>query len=184
MLNAAFVACFAQKQLDFGEVKQSSGQTTAVQKDRSICNSAFQLEISLTRAWLLMGRYENVSLTFDGLKWNAVKLKGNWMNGKTDTVAVIPVLDYDTLFTALKSNNVFLLDNQDLLQLKGTVDDGTEYSLSYKAGDYCRSYQFHNPEEYKMMNKDVSALTNYINIVKLLFDGLREPNAVNAGLVK
>jgi hypothetical protein len=34
------------------------------------------------------------------------------------------------------------------------------------------------------MNKDVSALTNYINIAKLLFEGLREPNAANTGLVK
>jgi hypothetical protein len=183
-LNIVCFLCFAQKQLDFGEIKASSNFTTVAQKGTSICNSPYQLEISLTRAWSLMGRYENVSLTFDGMKWSAVKLKGNWINGKIDTVAVSPVIDYDTLFSALKGNNVFLLDDQDLLKLKGSVDDGTEYSLSYKAGKHCRSYKFQNPEVYKEMNENVIVLTNYINIARLLFEDLREPDAANTSFVK
>jgi hypothetical protein len=184
MLNAVCFLCFAQKQLDFGEVKANGNYTTIAQKDKSICTSAYQLEISLTRAWLLMGRYENVNLTFDGWKWRAVKLKGNLINGKTDTITVSPVINYDTLFSALKNNNVFLLDDQDLLKLNGTVDDGTEYSLSYKAGKHCRTYKFQNPEVYKKMNENVAELTNYINIARLLFEDLRERNAANTGLVK
>jgi len=179
VLNAVFVICFAQRRLDFGEVKGNSNYTTIAQKDNSICNSAYQLEISLTRAWLLTGQYETVNLTFDGWKWNAVKLRGSWINEKADTIAVSPLVDYDTLFFALKSNNIFLLDNQNFLKLKGTVDDGTEYNLSYKAGKYCRSYGFYNPEVYKEMNKDASALTNYINIAQLLFEDLHETSADN-----
>lgn len=184
VLNAVSFLCFAQKKLDFGEIKENSNYMMIGQSDKSICNSAYQLEISLTRAWLLMGRYENVNLTFDGWKWCAVKLNGNLIAGKTDTIAVVPVINYDTLFLALKSNNIFLLDDQDLLKLKGTADDGTEYSLSYKAGKHCRSYKFQNPEVYKRMNENVVALTNYINIVQLLFEDLHEPDAAKTGLVK
>jgi hypothetical protein len=53
MLNAVCFLCFAQKQLDFGKIKANDNYTTVAQKGKSICKSAYQLEISLTRAWLL-----------------------------------------------------------------------------------------------------------------------------------
>ena len=92
------------------------------------------------------------------------------MNKKTETTYIQPKTGYDTVFSSLKRNNIFGLDDQDKLPLKGTVDDGTDYMLQYKIGDTCRSYSFNNPEYYKKWNKNLPALDYYINIVHILFD--------------
>ncbi len=118
----------------------------------------------------MTGGYETVHLTFNGHHWTAKKLNGNMSFKKVVTTIIKPKINYDTVIACLTRNNVFNLDNQDNLVLKGSVDDGINYTLTYKVADTCRTYYFNNPEYYKEWNKNVQALDNYINIIRILFD--------------
>ena len=87
---------------------------------------------------------------------------------------VTPIVNDDTLFSTLKKNRIFVLPDQKDLTLKSGVDDGNEYILTFKAGNKFRSYEFNNPDLYLVSNKKVSELENYVNIINILFNWLRQ----------
>jgi hypothetical protein len=85
-----------------------------------------------------------------------------------------PLISYDTIFASLRNNKVFILPDQKELTLEWDVDDGYDYSLSFKAGNKFRTYEFSNPEIYREHNKNVPELENYVNIINILFNWFRQ----------
>ena len=105
-----------------------------------------------------MARYETVSLAFDGKNWKAERIEGILATKKVLVTSIEPTGGFDSVLTALTRNNIFQLGNQDKLSLKGSADDGTDYTLTFKKSDTCRTYGFNNPEFYKEWNKNLEAL--------------------------
>jgi len=99
--------------------------------------------------------------------------KGDWSQNRIDTFILYPVTTFDTIFATLKANKIFTLPDQKELKTKGSVDDGTEYQLTFKAGDKFRSYEFQNPEIFTRYNKDIPEFVSYANIVETLFNSLK-----------
>jgi hypothetical protein len=112
-----------------------------------------------------------VNLSFDG-RWKAVLYEGNRAKNKIDTFNLQPLYSYDSIFTSLKKNRIFLLPGQEELVLEGAVDDGYDYVLSFKAGNKFRSYEFSNPDIYREYNDNIRELENYVNIANILFTWL------------
>jgi hypothetical protein len=164
---------FSQGNLDFGEVNGKSIKTCLETTDGKICRSKNYLEICLSGASLLALKYKTVILSNDGLKWSAIMYKGDWSQNRIDTFILNPVTTFDTIFAKLKSNRIFTLPDQKGLKTKGSVDDGTDYQLTFKAGDRFRSYEFRNPDIFIKYNKDVPEFANYVNIVEILFNDLK-----------
>lgn len=161
---------------------QEISKACKIKKPGSLCASRYQLEISLAEVGGLSGVYEVVTLTFDGYSWQARKVVGDWIHNKTDTIVLQPLTRSDSIFEALKANNVFTLPDQDSLRLKGSVDDGLEYTLSFKAGDYIRSYKFSNPEENKRTNANITELENYTSIIRVFALSFKEQAAASISL--
>jgi len=164
---------FSQTNLDFGKVSGSNVCADSV--DPKICQSKNQLEIQLTRVSGLTGIYDRVFLFYDGFKWKAKKEESDLAHSTIKAYALKPLSNFDTIFNVLKSNKIFILpDQQELKNVQGSVDDGYEYTLFFKAGDQFRVYEFNNPDIYITYNKNITEFTNYLKIVEILFSGLKE----------
>src|SRR5687767_11760395 len=135
------ISCNSQTLLQFGEVKGNDISNCQESSKGKICQSKFQLEIWLTNAMLLAGKYETITLSFDGNNWEAKKYKGDWITNAVDTIKLQPLYGYDTLLSILKKNRIFVLPDQTDLGLKNSVDDGNEYTLIFKAGNKFRTYE-------------------------------------------
>jgi hypothetical protein len=174
------ICCFfqfsasSQVRLDFGEVVGKDISMCNSQDTAAICNSKSQLEITLTKASLLMGMYETVTISYDGLKWHSSKLEGNWIHNSQVRYSVVPILPFDTVFAILKERSIFTLPNQDELRYEGSVSDGAEYVLSFKAGAKYRTYSFENPSIYLRFNKHLKAFKDYEAIVKTIFEQFKK----------
>ncbi len=164
---------YSQKHLEFGAIK---GKDISGCKDSvcgSICNSKNQLEINLFDHEAPSLHYQGIRLIFNGSIWNAIKYEGSYDQDKIDSSVLKPETSFDSIFLALKYNNIFTLPDQgELKDVKGMVDDGDEYSVSFKAGNLFRCYEFYNPRIYIRYNSNIPELTNYLNIEDILFNQL------------
>lgn len=175
IVNSFFCTqCFSQNKLDYGEVVGNNVSTCKTKIDGTICKSKNELEISLTRAWLLAGRYETITITYNNIKWEASKLEGDWVHNTKIDYAVIPLTSFEKILDTLKINGIFILPDQKELKYNGSVDDGTEYTLSFKAGKKFRSYSFENPDIYLESNKNSTEFLHYTNIVEILFNQFKK----------
>lgn len=170
------VISFSQMRIDLGKVK---GDSVCDFKDAAfadICKSENQLDIFLLIRSMLL-EVEAVNLSFDGQKWKAVKYEGPWYNAKKDSFTLIPTVSFDSVFSALKANNIFLLpDQHDLKNVKGEVLDGAWYVIAFKAGNKFRHYSTDNPDvylEYKE-NKHIPEFYNYVKIIEILTTWLKK----------
>ena len=166
-------SCHSQTHLQFDEVKGNDIATCDVLSDGKICQSKSQFEIWLTRASPLFGRFETINLVFVANEWKAKKFVTDFIRHEADTINLKPLINYDTIFSSLKKNRVFILPDQKELTLEGSVDDGYEYFLAFKAGNKFRKYKFSNPDIYLEQNKNIPELENYVNIINILFNWLR-----------
>ncbi len=168
------VISFSQMRMDFGKVK---GDSTCDFKDAAfadICNSRNQLDIFLLIRGMSLG-VEAASLSFDGQKWKAVKYEGQWYKVKKDSFALIPAVSFDSVFSALKANNIFLLPDQyELKNVKGEVLDGTWYDVAFKAENKFRHYHTSNPDVYLEYNKHIPEFYNYVKIIEILTTWLKK----------
>lgn len=167
-------SCYSQTNLQFDNVLGSDISSCEQSVNGKICLSKLQLEIWLTKAVLLYGKYETIKLTFDGNKWQAQYYDGDWIRNMVDTINLRPIYNYDTIFSALKKNRIFLLPDQKELILKGSIDDGYDYTSAFKAGNKFRTYKFSNPDIYLKYNAEVPELENYVNIIDILFTWLKK----------
>lgn len=161
--------CFSQNKLDFGDVIGNDVSACKTKIDGTICKSKNELEISLTGASLLVGRYKTVTITYNNTKWEASELEGDWVHNTKLNNAIVPNSSFEKIFDTLKINGIFTLPDQKELKYNGAVDDGIEYTLSFKAGKKFRSYSFDNPDLYLEMNKTSPEFLHYTNIVDILF---------------
>ena len=168
------VNCFSQTRLDFGEIQGNDLSKCIDTIDGKICHSKNQLEIRLTKAILLSGSYESIVLAYNGIKWTAVKYEGDWIHDTVVKFDLQPIRKFEAIFSALKENKIFTLPDQEELNAKGSVDDGSEFSLSFKAKNKFRTYHFSNPDTYQKYNKNLIEFENYINIVEILFNWLKK----------
>lgn len=166
------ISCYSQISLQFDKVSGNDISCCQEISNGKICQSKYPLEIWLTRAALLVGRYETITLSFDGGKWKAKYYDVDWIRNTVDTFNLRPVYNYDTIFSALKKNRIFLLPDQKELILKGVVDDGYDYTVTFKADNKFRTYEFNNPDIYRRYNNNISELENYVNIINVLFSWL------------
>jgi hypothetical protein len=166
------ISCYSQTNLQFDKVDGNDISSCQESANGKICQSKLPLEIWLTRAALLVGKYETITLSFDGDKWKAKYYNGDWIRNTIDTFNLRPIHNYDTIFAALKKNRIFLLPDQKELTLKGGVDDGYDYTLTFKADNKFRTYEFSNPDIYRKYNDNISELENYVNIINILFSWL------------
>lgn len=167
------ISCHSQTHLQFDEVRGNDIATCDELSNGKICQSKSQFEIWLTRASSLFGRFETINLVFDGNGWKAKHFVKDFMRNETDSNNLKPLYNYDTIFSSLKKNRVFILPDQKELTLESSVDDGYDYFLAFKAGNKFRKYEFSNPEAYLEQNKNVLELENYVNIINILFNWLR-----------
>ena len=173
---------FAQKKLNFGKV---IGQPISTCRDpkNPVCESPYQLDIYWTAASPMFGSSTTIHLTFDGKKWAATQYHKT-LQKKSDTIKLIPAISYDSIFNALKKNRIFTLPDQDSLQLKFFVLDGSDYTLVFKAGNEFRRYKFNNPDIHKESNPTVKELDYYIAIIKIFGTGFKEQPSANQGVEK
>jgi len=95
----------------------------------------------------------------------------------------------DTIFSRLVLNNIFALPDQDSLktgkyeynpetdELIGSgmsVCDGTCYFIEFKVGKYFRRYSYCNPVSYADFYPQVYELRNFVNIVGIFTELMKE----------
>lgn len=161
--------------LDFGFINGKNITECVDSIDGKICNSKNQFEVYLTDAMLLIGRYNTVVLSNNGIAWTAIRYEGDWLHNRVDTFVLKSLLGFDAIFSALKDNNLFTLPNQnELNDVKGSTDDGNEYTLIFKADNKFREYQFNNPGIYQKFNRSIPQFSNYVKIVEILFEWLKK----------
>jgi hypothetical protein len=83
---------------------------------------------------------------------------------KTPGEASIYNYVFDTIFDTLKLNNIFLLPGPNGLKIKGRVDDGIIYHITFKVGNKFRRYGFANPAAYIDDNPEVEELKQFVKI--------------------
>lgn len=166
---------FSQNHLDFGQVNGQVDSACKYGDGNKSVQKETKLYIHLIQASMLIGRYWQATLSFNGISWKAMHYNGDWIHNTIDSFEVYPLFSYDSVFQILKNNNIFTLPNQnELKNVKGSVDDGSEYRLYFEAGCKSREYEFNNPSIYQKSNKDISEFSNYVNIVDLLFKGFKK----------
>ena len=133
---------YSQGQLDFGEVQGNNIHTCNPKNGGKVCKSKNEFEISLTRARVIAGKYETVTLIYNNSKWQAYKYEGDWIHDFIAKFKLTPISTFEQIFSDLKTNKVFTLPDQKDLQYESTVDDGTEYVLTFKAQNQFRTYRF------------------------------------------
>jgi len=106
------------------------------------------------------------TLCFDGLTWTG-QTAGRLCFAGESAKKLNTTLSFYQVLDTLNRNNIFKLPDQTSLNLKGTIDDGTNYSIVYKVGNKFRSYDFSNPKYFLKINKEVRELENYITIVQI-----------------
>jgi hypothetical protein len=168
------LTCFSQTKLDFGEIRGKNISDCIDTIEGKICQSKNQLEIWLTEAKLLEGVYNSIILSYNGVRWTALKNEGDWINNTLEKYRLNPVESFESIFSALKKNKLFILPAQEELGARDLGDEGDEYVLTFKAGEKIRTYQFNNPHLYLKYNKDIPEFENYINIIEILFNGFRK----------
>ncbi|MNU46037.1 hypothetical protein D3C71_348910 [compost metagenome] len=149
----------------------------------SILKSEYAIEIRLINSG--SNGFNGVVLYYDSL-WS-VKIRpfesrsNNFSWKRKDEM-----IDLDSVFSELVSNNVFSLPNQSDLTLgkyyynpktnefigEGMgVGCGAHYTIEFKIGDWYRRYSCSNPEVFAEFYPNVPELKNYANIVQI-FDAL------------
>ena len=121
--------------------------------------------------------YRCRTLCFDGAKWSGEVIRSSIYQDDSLT-KLNSSLNFKAILDTLIKGRVFTLPSQRLITLDGSVDDGMNYSISYKVGSKYRSYDFSNPDVYLKefeKNKDVQELKLYIAIIDI-FAKLYRPN--------
>lgn len=146
---------------------------------KEICNSENDIEIRLKT--YIMASSELLILSFNNNEWFAEKHSFDYVTKKRKVIAITPKKEIKkdsaalltNLFERLRSNMVFRLPDQKNLKKEEKtliVSDGILYSLSFKAGNSFRRYNYSNPEtfsehfpqvqEYKQMKEIVTLLNS------------------------
>lgn len=175
----------AQSQLDYGKVVANNN---FVWTDRPFLDSFFnlatisdtknELEIRLGISYMPLPDFDFIVVTYGGNKWAAIKYEEDRSDTSLNrwqikSYNLKPRRDFETIFSALKRNNIFTLPNQsDDINVKRNILDGVFYTLTFKAGDKFRTYYFDNPTEYRKQNKKVREFKNYERIASILHNWL------------
>lgn len=142
---------------------------------KPIHQSTNSIEIRLYE--ISMVGYRCRTLSFDGEKWSGEIISSFPFLG--DSLKKINCsLNFKAILDSLIEYRIFTLPDQSLLNLDGGVDDGMNYSISYKVYTKYRSYNFSNPEIYLKeyeKNRSVKELKLYISIIDL-FDKIYSLN--------
>ena len=162
----------AQVKLNFGEVQGKSITRCDEKKDGKICYSSNQFEISLSVWQSQTPISKTVTLSYDGFNWKAARFEKGWKKDSVTVFNLKPTISYDSIFAAIKQNNVFTLPNQTDLKISGAVDDGVEYVLVYKVNDTYRRYSFNNVNTLLESNRNVPEMINYANLENIFFSWL------------
>lgn len=157
----------------------------------SILKSKNKIEIRFITSPSFENRKEYTSytiLTFNK-KWSA-----KYYYYKPDTNNLFSrdinaIIDIDTIFSRLVSNNIFSLPDQHSLKTGKyeynpetnefidsimEVADGTSYYIEFKVGDFYRRYSYGNPGSYADFYPQVYELRNFVNIVKIFKEWTKE----------
>jgi len=164
---------FSQNQIDFGKVKadESFSCNSPEFLDRFdslqvICKSNNPLEIRLKVSYHPSLKYALFVINYDGTRWVATKYEATYP-GKPRSHNLKPIKNFDTIFLELKRSNIFLLPNQREVLRKIEVLDGVSYSLTFKAGNKFRTYNFDNPDFYSSRHRKISQLQDYNKIADI-----------------
>lgn len=134
---------------------------------KPIYKSTNLLEIRLYEIGMI--GYRCRTLCFDGEKWSGEIISGGLVSD--DSLKQFNCsLNFKSILDSLIEYRVFRLPSQRLLALDGGVDDGINYSISYKVYTKYRNYDFSNPDIYLKeyeKNKDVLELKLYIAIINI-----------------
>ena len=144
---------------------------------KEICNSENFIEIRLKTH--IMASSELLILSFKNNEWFAEKHSFEYVTKKKKVISVTPKKEirkdsatlFTTIFENLKSNMVFLLPDQKNLKKEERaliVSHGVLYSLSFKAGNSFRRYNYSNPEIFTKYFPTVLAYKQMTQIVTLL----------------
>jgi len=189
LLLSISTKAFAQNPPDFGKVRAdtnfctnySPGWLDSIYNIPNICNTVNQLELRFWTVGLPMPNFELITLSYDSISgWQAFKYTDNYSYAMYDTAVkqtvtklkLKPAPDFETLFDALKRNDIFTLPNQRELKFTDFVLDGTNYEVTFKAGDKFRTYTFYNPEILLKRNRQVKEFKKYIRIARLFYNSL------------
>lgn len=177
---------FGQNLPDFGKVisdtKFCNRSDNQINYDTTygiprICESRNILEIRLSITSTPIIDLTLITLTYDTLDgWKAWKYKDNMSDTWYDTTIkrvitktkLKPTTDFETLFDALKGNEIFTLPDQRKLELDDFVLDGIGYSIAFKVNDKFRKYHFSNPGILFERNSNVMELKKYSRIAQLM----------------
>ncbi len=171
----------AQDQLNYGKVLTDKDFTCNTRPFldsffnlANICDAKNELEIRLRISYMPLPDFDFIVVTYDGNKWAATKYEENWGDPSTSGAQIKsyklqPSRDFETIFSALKRNNIFTLPNQSDINIKRNILDGVVYTLTFKAGDKFRTYYFDNPTEYRKQNKKMQEFKNYERIATILY---------------
>lgn len=144
----------------------------------TICQSKNEFEIRFFVAHRPVEDWDLFVLTYNNGTWTATRYwydfsrKNHDFDHPIKFFTLRPKYGFDSLFVALKQNNVFTLPDQQSLKYKGDVNDGNIYFLTYKVNNKFRRYSFENPDIYKEGNKSMRVFENYDNIASLFYDDL------------
>jgi hypothetical protein len=164
--------CFAQRQLDFGEIPRAvdSSFLGFFQRQYTVSGliplteSKNQLEIRYY-AFGMFGGHCSI-LSFDGYRWHFVHSELSYDTSKTtrfDTIDIAQPILEDS-FDSLKVNKLFYLEGQRMLNIEQLVWDGAQGFVSYKAGNAFGTYDFDNPCDYANLRKNIAELKYYCNV--------------------
>jgi hypothetical protein len=167
----AFYSC-SQPKIDTGPIKSDPGfscpaSPSSIETEcgfSNICRSNNDMEIRLDAEGAPIPYFALYVLMYNGKTWSAAKYEKLGKSLKTDSLKKDILVEH--LFDTLKQNNVFTLPDQDNIKIKSTffVDDGIQYSLTFKAGGKYRRYTFNNPDIYQEKFKDIKEYANYSSI--------------------
>ena len=116
------------------------------------------------------------TICFNGKSWTG-EIMTTLFYDKDSSKTLNTNLDFNRILDTLNQKGIFNLPDQKFLTLDGSVDDGSNYCISYKVGKKTRSYDFSNPDIYYTgyeKNKLVKELESYISIINI-FDRLYRP---------
>ena len=176
------LASCSQKRLDYGAIRANPDFTctdTAIEsycKLDKICNSENEIEIRLEALYEPLADFALYVLANNDSAWTVTRYSRSTHRSTNDT-AISIVADtlnnrriVERLIDTLKQNDVFALPDQDDLKINGYVDDGDNYTLTFKVGRKFRSYNFNNPDIYKEDYRQMKEFKNYSNIVNAFYN--------------
>lgn len=184
----------SQSQLDYGKVlskKNFPCNTDQIKREgttntipifstglKTICESENELEIRFYSGGALGFGWSLLIITYNNGQWNASEYWDNFGRKSYDSLHPIkffnlkPIYGFDSLFKALKQNEIFTLPDEQTIKYELDYTDPSFDVITYKVKNKFRRYRILYPSNYKEKYPKIVAFKYYKNLLDIFFEQL------------